>query len=540
MNYLKRKLLILKKCLSNIVTSSISGVPPLILTAAQKIVGIEVKGNTAQNGVPTPDMKVDVVGVGDTGAVEEYAIPLSVSGKNLFDINAAKTVSGCSASISGNTLSLQTSTNLSAQRCMYTFSCVPNTVYTLSFRCDMSEVPLENEVAVMVRETVSGGGTLGLKTVANADGEKVTSDTLTFTSGDRTQFTIWFMARRNTVTQAQSYSVKYWDIQLEENKNIFNQEYFVEYVNTNANPAYQITSETIDEKNCIKVFGLIPTGAFNFLEFSENTPYTISFDYYDVLYNGASGLLLTAYYTDGSTERILSSRTSGDIWKHLSWTSAEGKTLERIDNSYATGYAYTYLSDFQIVARYTQTDYEPYYQSQTFELYTPAPLYKIDDLADTLSLDLLRHTAILTQNISSIVLTGDESWQLYSTGTDTIAFRANLLYANWYLDTVYCSHFKRLESATTDEEGFAHIGISMAVVFRINKETAPDIEAFKQWLAEQNSSGNPVTLYYKSTSSTDTDVSSLIDWSAVPSLPETAYIDVGTNLSPSNLTVEFI
>ena len=32
-----------------------------------------------------------------------------------------------------------------------------------------------------------------------------------------TSFALWFMARQNTVSEPQSYSVKYWDIQLEEN-----------------------------------------------------------------------------------------------------------------------------------------------------------------------------------------------------------------------------------------------------------------------------------------------------------------------------------
>lgn len=164
-------------------------------------------------------------------------------------------------------------------------------------------------------------------------------------------------------------------------KNMFDEDYFVESVNSKVAPAYKVTSEIIDGKNCIKVFGIIPTGAFNFLEFSENTPYTISFDYYDVLYNGASGLLLTAYYTDGSTERILASRTSGDIWKHLFWTSAEGKTLERIGNGYSTGYAYTFFSAFQVEQGIVETSYSPY-MSQEYDIYTDEPLRKVGDTAD--------------------------------------------------------------------------------------------------------------------------------------------------------------
>ena len=186
-----------------------------------RVIDYKICGESVQDGVPSPESPAPIKSVGDLitegGQSGKYKIPVTVIGKNIFNVNGGKTFSGCSGTVSDGVLSLLTGSGLGGQRCMYTVECTPNTAYTLSFKCDMTEVPLGNEVAVMVRETTSGGGTLGLKAVASADGEKVTSDTLTFTSGDRTQFVVWLMARRNTVTQAQSYSVKYWDIQVEEN-----------------------------------------------------------------------------------------------------------------------------------------------------------------------------------------------------------------------------------------------------------------------------------------------------------------------------------
>lgn len=58
---------------------------------------------------------------------------------------------------------------------------------------------------------------LGVTTVAFSDGQKLSSGSLTINTNDMTSFALWFMARQNTVSEPQSYSVKYWDIQLEEN-----------------------------------------------------------------------------------------------------------------------------------------------------------------------------------------------------------------------------------------------------------------------------------------------------------------------------------
>lgn len=184
-------------------------------------IGYKIYGESVQDGIPSPDSPVPIKSVGDLVTEGEqsgkYKIPVTVIGKNMLNVSGSKTFSGCTGTVSDGELSLQTGSSLGNQRCMYTIKCTPNTTYTFSFKCDMSEVPLGNEVAVMVRETTAGGGTLGLKTVASPDGEKVTDDTLTFTSGDRTQFVIWFMVRRNTVTEVQDYRVKYLDIQVEEN-----------------------------------------------------------------------------------------------------------------------------------------------------------------------------------------------------------------------------------------------------------------------------------------------------------------------------------
>lgn len=423
MSYLKKKLLILKKCLSNIVTRSISGTPPLILTAAKKLVSIEVKGNTAQNGVPTPDMKVDVVGVGDK-TYNEYSL---LTGRSVVNFGAYENTS--IRSFTGSQLIV---------------GLAPNNYYYPQHITDYT-IHSDNSLEATRADTSGSiGYGIGID-FAVMPGEKI------YISSKETE---------NTYLGVGYYTAN------------------GQYIKTTTFTVGQLITIP-DECYWIVVVVRIAGGGRTHIK--------------------AEDLCLVRNVEDAVEYKPFGCAIP---------LAVSGKNL--------------------------------YYQSQTFELYSPAPLYKIDDLADTLSLDLLRYTATLTQNISKVSLTGDESWQLYSTGADTMAFRANLLYANWYLDAVYCSHFKRLESATTDEEGFAPIDVSMAVVFRIYKKTAPDIEAFKQWLAEQNSSGNPVTLYYKSTSSTDTDVSSLIDWSTVPGLPETAYINVETSISPSNLTIEFI
>ena len=73
----------------------LSGIPPLSFTAkGNPLTAWSITGNTVQDGTPTPDNPVEVLGCGDydseTGL---YRIPVVTRGKNLFNCNDEPTLS---------------------------------------------------------------------------------------------------------------------------------------------------------------------------------------------------------------------------------------------------------------------------------------------------------------------------------------------------------------------------------------------------------------------------------------------------------------
>lgn len=165
-------------------------------------------------------------------------------------------------------------------------------------------------------------------------------------------------------------------------KNLFNKDYFIETCNASVASGYEVTEETFGGKECMKVYGI----ALGIIKkyptvFKENTQYTISFDHYDVPYNNNVGMIITAKYSDETSEKVFTSGTTGGVWKTHSWTSAAGKTISYLSYSYGTGAAYTYISNWQIEEGTSVTAYEPY-TSETYHIYLDEPLRKVGDYAD--------------------------------------------------------------------------------------------------------------------------------------------------------------
>ena len=76
----------------------LSGIPPLSFTAKGKpLTAWSITGNTVQNGTPTPDNPVEVLGCGDYDSdTGMYKIPVATRGKNLFKapVYTSKTENG--------------------------------------------------------------------------------------------------------------------------------------------------------------------------------------------------------------------------------------------------------------------------------------------------------------------------------------------------------------------------------------------------------------------------------------------------------------
>lgn len=107
------------------------------------------------------------------------------------------------------------------------------------------------------------------------------------------------------------------------------------------------------------------------IQFQENTQYTVSFET-KTINNGANAgnTVFTFWYTDGTYSNVHSSLEVINIWKRITATSKEGKTVSHIGVNVAQWKVYDYIDvdTFQFEIGTTATDYEPYREPVS---YTP-------------------------------------------------------------------------------------------------------------------------------------------------------------------------
>ena len=99
MNYFQKKKLAFMSIVNRVkgFIRTITGALPLTLEGCvdeESIIDYTLYGQSVQNGTPTPDTPVEVESVGEYDETTgKYKIPIKVSGKNLFDIDSATSVS---------------------------------------------------------------------------------------------------------------------------------------------------------------------------------------------------------------------------------------------------------------------------------------------------------------------------------------------------------------------------------------------------------------------------------------------------------------
>ena len=122
------------------------------------------------------------------------------------------------------------------------------------------------------------------------------------------------------------------------------------------------TELTTDNRNAIKF-----TSAYEVkskpITFKPNTRYTVSFDakFVERESPSTSSAYFTFYYTDGTYSNLLQLNSSN--WKHVTFTSDAGKTIESIGirtTEYRL-YIYIDIDSFQLEEGSNATSYEPYY-----------------------------------------------------------------------------------------------------------------------------------------------------------------------------------
>lgn len=186
-------------------------------------------------------------------------------------------------------------------------------------------------------------------------------------------------------------------------------------------------------------------------------------------------------------------------------------------------------------------------EPQTFNLYLPSPIYKVGDYADAITVDLKNKTAQLTQKTAYRNVVSNDNVIRY----DTDDFFGMSFFTIWSPpESVAVKGYSnklpvRVSNAGKDLEGIntwlsmgAHntVVLSKSRIGIENTDTDSDkITKFKDYLLT-----NPIKFLYARKTPETTDISSLQNWKSIPSsLEGTITISTDTTLIPNSIEANY-
>lgn len=328
-------------------------------------------------------------------------------------------------------------------------------------------------------------------------------------------------------------------------KNIAQSNWASDFV-TVVNDSTKAKLDAKDNRRCLYYSATAGYGSYDTknlslgINFKENTQYTIS-GY--ILKESSTSNTITIRYTDG-TEDSFTTVSAVDTWEKKVKTSAQGKTIAFIRPSYTSGLTYIDLDTWQIEEGTTETDYEPYHESITTNIYLDEPLRRIGDAKDYIDFK----NGQRFNKIGRLVV---DTVAYFANGGVYVANDENYVYgyASYYDSLVsssflgYSTHFKNFEDnltagsvVTTSSFSFGGSAWAKFRIF-IDKSVLNDTStssaarsSLGTWLQE-----NKPEFYYISKEITEETV----DLPSIPTFEGTTIITFGSEIDPSNAWVQY-
>ena len=496
MNYLRRKYMALMRGVNFRGYLRAASGYPLTLTDCMDsdIVSLSVAGNAVQDGTPSPDAPVEVVGVGDKTA-------------NLFDYEYF--FDNCITGI--------------LSRLVYEMK--PNTNYTVSTNIPVAggytSVFLSTGEVETVTTKNDGVSEEKPRTVMSDENGKITitlrtatySEAIAVNKDDFTNGKYWIMLLEGTYTAdtMPEYEPYGYRVPIEcRGQNLFDVSKAISdgVVSDNGITAKNIDffleagtySLQITANASCSVFlrkGQVGNGYFEKLDFVADVPKIATFTFDSDMY-----LRISTFATDVMFYDI--------------------QILEG-----------TYTAE-------TMPPYEPYYHD-TVNIYTDKPLYGIDDYTDSITLDFEKKKATKTQRICERIITEPQKTKpVYRVLDDVVRFsfdagkilglKNHTMMSNMLAD-IGISFLGNKECIFFHRDYNANLYFSFNKS-RINYEDGDDstvlYEKCKDYLTEHQ-----LIVYYVLLEPTETDISDTIDWDSL-----SLHLQKGTNIITSTATVE--
>ena len=501
---LRRRALLakLKKFLRKIV-----GIPPVSCPACAEESAVDYKicGNSIQDGTPTPDTPVEVQSVGEKT-------------KNLFNIGTINDYiyySSSNIKIEDNSLSLQHVAS-SVNYCYKKDTHYPSGSYAYSY-----DTVSGAEIQVLIRCYDNNGNTLTNSDVSIQGGEYVdyykgwiktwnlnkivVPDNVAYwIIGFRTQGTadVWNTITNiqvelgDTATPYEPYG-KYKIPVVSSGKNLFDIDTYVKNSNTYNGRYIDISQYGVGTKLTISttdkhIFKIADTaGGTSLLQNGNGNTNTFSFT-------------LLQKYKDCGRLYIISNKT---------YTAA---TKEDLSNQNA-----------QLEYGDTATDFEPYQEPITTNIYLTEPLRKAGTVADCVDFA----NSKVVRNIKKVEL-AEANYTYAWNNTNGVSF-ANILDGNYFINKNAISNRINQFDQETPKPTSLWVGVNNAYIYWIkilDYLGFTTVEEFNTWLAE-----NPTYVYY----ATKTPVEESIEFPQLPTLKGTTVYTIGTTIQPSNMEVTY-
>lgn len=487
-------LYLIRKCGDMVLFNRIiTGLPPyeLINSAARPLVEWMMSGKTEQADNVSPSNIIYPKGVGD---------PV-----NIFD--GSKVTNATRVVFNGKPC-LRGSDGSAAPRISGIFK--ENTQYTLTMKTYRNE-GVTRSIKVGFYYT---DGTDKQAEMYSPNGYKVTftSDEGKTVESIRIIYlynTIFYIDLEETIlVEAGSPVTSGYKIEFEaKSKNLFN-------VNESTPSKYlKVPNGELIDSSLTDVSGFIPCKA--------GEVYTLSYDYTTLGYTDRREILF--YSEDGTGVNYSTYPSTG---KSFTFTVPNTPNLTKMRFDYDK-------KMFNImVAKGTDTDYEPHKAPMVSTVYVDEPLMFRDTLEGN-------GKGTLTHNMKKLVLTGQENWEETETGSNAYMIENPDGLAASEGNYLWCSHYKDYQSTVitmpdkTAKQSVPSYAEIAYIYIKDNSYTT--VEGFKSYLAEQYAKGTPVVIWYP----LETPVKETINIPRVNTYSGNSTLDIVTEVAPETAMITY-
>lgn len=334
-------------------------------------------------------------------------------------------------------------------------------------------------------------------------------------------------------------------------KNMFDKEAFCDYYNSFGTLKANENDNYLGE-DCFSYYLCQPSATseeFEWLtgKFKENTSYVFS-GYASMKWANVESQYVTYLflrYTDG-TNAYVNATLYTDRFTKIKFVTNSTKTIKCISMvNYSAGVP-IYMKDFQIEEGTTETEYEPYVESVTTNIYLDEPLRKVSTYADTVDFK----KRIVNRAIKEKIFTGDatEWWNVWTASatenTVGVYYRNNEelgTYTDQKIVTVVgCSNYFKTTAyslATQDDSKVGQCCISGTsnppyIAFKVPFTSK---EAWLEWLNGKYIGNEPLKVYWVCKETTETPIT----LPKLPTIKGTTIYSIDTAIQPSNMEVTY-